>query len=447
MGMTVSESLALFAILTIGDGLVAQIPALLIAITAGMVVTRQPSDDGGNLGSDIAGQLTSQPRALATGAGLLAVFSLIPGFPTVILLILAGALGAGAWMSAQHNGNRTMDGTSVALPDFSPGVRLLVARDLEVLTAEASFTDALGALPRVVGDELGIALPDIRVSVDEAMSDGTFVVHVLDVEVGSGAVLPGHVLVNGSPARLEACGVALTAHPCDGAALWAPSARAEGLAALGLRCHSAEDLIMLRLSQVLRQQGARFVGIQETRNLLDGICLSHPELVREVLRNVPLPQLAQVLKRLVAEQVSIRQLRSVLEAVAQFGPVEQDPVLLAEYVRTSLKSYITPRFVAGGNRLPAIVLGEAVEAAVRQAVKRSAAGSYLAMPPEQARYIVETVQSAIEAARDESVSLVTAMDIRPFVRRLFEKESIEVPVLSYQELTSDVRLERLAEVR
>ncbi|MEM9057662.1 MAG: FHIPEP family type III secretion protein, partial [Pseudomonadota bacterium] len=449
MGMSVGESLTLFAILTVGDGLVAQIPALLIALSAGMVVTRQPSGANGNLGADIARQLGSQPRALLTGAALLLLFALVPGFPAATLALLALLLGVVGWLLLRHAATTVASAPVAALsaPDFTQCVELALACDLVAMEADDDFVDTVGALPRVVGEELGIHLPAIAIVADDGLPAGTFAVRVQGAEVDTGVALAGRLLVDGPQRRLERCAATLTAHPADAASLWARGSDRDELVQAGLRCHSATDIVVLRLSHSLRRYGAQFVGIQETRNLLDSICLSHPELVREVLRCAPLPQLAQVFKRLVAEQVSLRDLRAVLEAVVQFGPVEQDPVLLAEYVRTHLKQALLPGRLDTEKRLPAIVLGSAVESVLRQSVRKSAAGSYLDIAPQQARYIVDNVREALALANGRSPSLVTAMDIRPFVQKLLAAEVCDLPVLSFQELGAGIHVERLAEIQ
>ena len=199
---------------------------------------------------------------------------------------------------------------------------------------------------------------------------------------------------------------------------------------------------------MLKKYAADFIGIQETRFLLQNMESSFGELVKEVQRVLPLQRITEVMQRLVSEEVSIRNLRTVLESLIEWGQKEKDVVLLSEYVRSSLKRYISYKYASGQNILPAYLLTPDVEDTVRNAIRQTSAGSYLALDPNAARKLVQNVKKRVGDIRRQPSKpvLLTSMDVRRYIRKLIEGELYELPVLSYQELTPEITVQPLGRV-
>lgn len=207
-------------------------------------------------------------------------------------------------------------------------------------------------------------------------------------------------------------------------------------------------ILTYHLSFVLRKYAEDFVGIQETRYLLDQMDARFGELVKEAQRILPLQKVTEILQRLVSEDISIRNLRDILEALVEWGQKEKDPVLLAEYVRGNLKRYISFKYSSAQNLLPAYLLDPEVEEKIRGGIRQTSSGSYLALDPATTRKFVAHVKQTVGDLHQHASKpvLVTSMDIRRYVRKLIELELYELPVLSYQELTQEVTIQPLGRV-
>jgi type III secretion protein V len=448
-GMDAASAARTYTLLTIGEGLVAQIPALLISTSAGIIVTRVASEeDGGHLGRDIGVQIMRHPRAIAIAAALLALLAVVPGLPAAPFLILAAALGFVAWRL-------------VALPAGATATATAAAG------AGASGWPAAGAGSRRGGERPG-ALPSpllAPVTIDLSAE--------LSAELGLSADSTGGHLAD---ERIPAVGEQLFAE----AGLPPPVVRIRaGVAELPARSYvlrlnevplargdvppgarDAADRIAADLLAMMRRHGHELIGIQETQTLLDALERTHPALVREVVPKLIAPAaLADVLRRLAEEGISLRNLTDILGALADGVPGERDPVALTEHVRGRLRRAITFQHAGGGGVVPALILDPIIEDTIREAVHKTAAGSYLAMEPRLSADIIAAVGEALRAAKDGGAGsagaagsrghpvIVTTADIRRHVRRLIETDHPATAVLSYQELTPDARIQPLGHVR
>jgi type III secretion protein V len=428
-GMDLGAAARVYTVLTIGEGLVAQIPALLVSTAAGIIVTRVASEDGdgsSHLGREIGRQVLAQPKALAIAAGLLALLAVVPGLPALPFLVLAAALGTVAWRLLRAP---AASGAEASAGDTSSAAARAAAGDAlpsPVLTpiaveVSAELAPVLGdvdpkgkgvfmseVVPRVrerLFAELGLALPVVRLRAG-GLPAGAFVVRLNEVPLARGELAPADW-----PAAGERLG---------------------------------EEILAL-----MRRYGHELLGVQETQGLLDGLERTHPALVREVVpKLVSLVLLADVLRRLVEEGISLRNLRDILGALAEWAPHERDPVVLAEHVRGALRRAITFRHVRPGGVLAAYMLDGLVEDTIRDAIHKTATGSYLALEPQLSRDIVAAVTRALgpEGARAPSFVLLTNAEIRRYVRRLVETEHPDLAVLSYQELAPEAEIRPLGRI-
>src|SRR5690606_19818186 len=214
------------------------------------------------------------------------------------------------------------------------------------------------------------------------------------------------------------------------------------LASAGIPYLDPHQILTWHLAFVLKKYASDFIGIQETRFLLTAMEDRFPDLVKETLRVMPVQKVAEIMQRLVSEDISVRNLRTVLEALIEWGQKEKDTVLLTEYVRVSLKRHISYKYSSGQNILPAYLLAPDVEETIRGSIRQTSAGSYLAMEPAASKRLVENLTHTVGdlSLASQKPVLLTSMDIRRYVRKMIEQDLYDLPVLSYQELTPDINI-------
>jgi type III secretion protein V len=486
MGFTAGEAIQRYGILTIGDGLVQQIPALLSSMTAGLIVTRVSSEEGdANLGKDISGQILAQPKAFAIAAGLLVGIGLVPGLPTIPFFIMAALTGTMAYglmrgkaatvgedgqpaNEVQAVGEETKQKQIEAakkqegqaqqmLPVVTP-IALEVAANLIPLVEDTGGGNKfLGEMVPMMRDglfyELGVKFPGIRVRGNETdLPDGTYIIMINEIPLVSGNVSLEKVLVNDTVDRLTLLNIKgeEAVNPANGSeCAWIPAQFAEIAEQAGLTTWDAAGYMVLHLSSVLRKNAAEFVGIQEVQNMLEQLEQAFPALVKEVVPKAVSPfQLTDILRRLVEEEISIRDLRSILQALAEWGQVENDTVMLTEYVRNALKRYISHKYTRGGNTLVVYLLDPQIEETVRSSIQHTQSGSYLALEPEITQEILTAVRNEVGnlPPTAQNPVILTTMEIRRYYRKLVELEFPHLAVLSYQELSPDMNIQPIARI-
>ncbi|OCA56273.1 type III secretion system export apparatus subunit SctV [Photorhabdus namnaonensis] len=482
-GMSAADALQLYAILTVGDGMVSQVPALLIAITAGIIVTRVSSEDASDLGNEIGEQVVAQPKALLIGGVLLVLFGLIPGFPTLTFLTLALVVAGGGYLlfqrQRQANASQEADlpsllaqgaGAPAAKPkpksgskakagklsekeEFAMTVPLLIDVDagLQAELEAISLNDELIRVRRALYLDLGVPFPGIHLRFNEGMKEGEYLIQLQEVPVARGRLRSSHLLVQEPVSQLE-----LLAIPYEEGepllpnqpTLWVAEEHQERLAKSGLAVLSMSQVITWHLSHVLREYAEDFIGVQETRYLLEQMEGSYGELVKEAMRIIPLQRMTEILQRLVGEDISIRNTRAILEAMVVWGQKEKDVVQLTEYIRSSLKRYICYKYANGNNILPAYLLDQQLEEQIRGGIRQTSAGSYLALDPAVTQSFLEQMKKTVGdlTQMQNKPVLIVSMDIRRYVRKLIEGDHHGLPVLSYQELTQQINIQPLGRV-
>lgn len=457
-GMSASEALSTYAILSIGDGLISQIPALLISITAGIIVTRVPGEQRKHLAADLAEQIGRQPQALLLAAGVLIVFALIPGFPTIYFIALAAGVFGCAWRSKKRRsggsaaasinapyatGEAGAEATSLSM---TPGALPLIVRFGSHLAPYAKSAQVFDTLRLRKFEQLGIPLPEIHLQQDDSLAADTLQILLYQEPVLTLSI-PAHLLLLDASAQPLSQAVQTDPLPFSSLHLqWVDAAQAESLTALGITFYQDDAHITYCLSLVVDRYAAEFIGVQETRFLMDAMEAKYAELVKEVQRQLPIGRIADVLQRLVEEGISIRNLRSVFEALIEWAPREKDPVMLAEYVRVALRRHIATRYRAQQSWISGWMIGDRIESMVRESIRQTAAGSYSALEPEHVKSIVDCISEAISENDTHRAVLMTAIDIRRFLRKLLERACINLPVLSFQEVNDEVELRVLGNI-
>jgi type III secretion protein V len=414
--MSMGDAGVKYSILTIGDGMVTQIPALLGAMSAGLLVTRTSGANGDeNLGQIIGAQMTAKPRVLLMAGGLCGLFALVPGFPSLVFVGLGlGFLAAGAllmppvrarwerWMrpavskvTRREMAAPVVMSTAVTAP--RPSVPLLLEVTRGSLTA-GQHQQLLAGLERMLDGfqfHLGLQLPRIDIHMVEA-DDRRWQLLAYEVPVAQGPLAQGE----------------------------------DGLAQ-----------VLAAVSQSLRRHAGMFLGTQEASQVLTRAAIDLPDVVKETLRALPLARVAEVLRRLVEEEVGIRNMRDILETLSDAAQREKDVNALVELTRIGLKRQICHR-VAPEGRLHALLLEPALEEALRGALRVHGGVEQLALDPGQVSQLMTYLKTLIEQHRPAAI--VTAVDIRRHVRKLIEPDCFSTPVLSYHELVPSLQLEVLA---
>lgn len=468
-GLTAAEAMHTYSILTIGDGLVSQIPGLFIAITAGIVVTRVTSEEEQDLSSSIVAQISRQPRAILVAAVLLIAFGLVPGFPTPVFVALAVALalptilthrakqraekkgiGGGKLAVAVEDKTRSRmesdDGISLTTP-----LMIDVDAALQTSVDPNLLNDKLIEARRALYMELGVPFPGIKLRFTPSRTDGSYLILLQEVPSAEGELKPDYYFVREAEDNLSMFGIAFEGGKnfLPGlTTLWVRRTAREELIKSGVAYMEAAEILVYHLSFLLKRNADGFIGIQETFTIMKEMEASFPELVKESQRVLPLQRITDILKRLVSEEISIRDMRTILEALIEWGQVEKDPVMLAEYVRSNLSRQISYKFSGGQNILPAYLLSSDLEETIRSAIRQTSSGSYLALDPDVSQNIVAQIKSTVGelVPQAQTPVLVTATDVRRYLRKLIEVELYELPVLSYQELNKDISIQPIKQI-
>lgn len=477
-GMSLGDSARIYTLLSIGDGLVSQIPSLMIAISAGIVTTRVSSEKKDtHLGKEISEQLLRQPKALLITSGVLLMMAWIPGFPAWAFLLLSsmiGIIGYLFWAVAKRSALRSggggissvetdVPGHSVAggetenyaltLPivlEIGSSISLLLKKDKQGLT----FIDQM--IPKMrhaLYQDLGVRFPPVHVRTDSfVLEPNEYAIHLNEVPIVRGKLILKHLLTNETEETLKRFNIPfITSTSSLGMpVLWVDEKYQEILQKAGIRFWTGLEVMILHLSKFYRQYGSEFMGIQEVRAILEFVEKSFPDLVKEVTRLVPLQKLTDILRRLVQEHISIKDLRTVLESLSEWAQTEKDTVLLTEYVRSSaLKRYISYKYSLGQSILSAYILDPEIEDIVRAAIKQTSAGSYLALDPDSVQMILHAIRNTVKPTPPggQPPLLLTGMDVRRFVRKLIEGEFPDLPVISYQEIVPEIRVQPLGRIQ
>lgn len=476
--MTALQSAQVYTLLSIGGGLVAQIPSLLISLTAGIVTTRVSSEKkDSHLGKEISSQLLGQPKAIMLAAGVLFLMAWIPGFPKIIFLVLCfliGAIGFTTWYNSKKITAKAAAGISSASVDteveghtmvrgpseeyaLTLPIILEVGKTLSSLVKKDKqgvtfIEDMIPKMRHALYQDLGVRFPGVHVRTDSpTLENDEYSIFLNEVPVVRGKIFESSLLVNEAPETLRRYNLPFIQSKTSfgQSSLWVDMKYQEILQKSGIKFWKPLEVMILHLSYFYRQHAADFIGIQEVRGILEFVEKSYPDLVKEVTRLVPLQKLTEIFKRLVQEQISIKDLRTILEALSEWAQTEKDTVLLTEYVRSSLKRYISYKYSQGQSILSVYLLDPEIEDMVRGAIKQTSAGSYLALDPDSVQLILHSMRSTVVPTPlgGQPPVLLTAIDVRRFVRKLIEGEFPDMAVVSYQEIVPEIRIQPLGRVQ
>jgi flagellar biosynthesis protein FlhA len=464
-GMPFGEAASRFSLLTVGDGLAAQIPALLISVATGILVTRSASER--DLGGDIAEQIMRQRKAPMVAGAAIAAFALVPGLPKLPFLVIGAAFffvgrslpqledeaesAEAAAAARQEPALLTRDAAIEALPidplDVAIGFGLVPLVDE---SAGGSLMARVRVVRRQIATELGVVVPPVRIHDDVGLGSHEYAINVRGSEVARGNVMAGHVLaIDPGDAVGHLPGIP-TVEPAFGLpAIWVPDASRSEAEALGWTVVDAESVIVTHLTETIRAHAHELLTRQETRDLLDQLKQRNAAVVEEVVPEVlTLGELQRVLQALLREGVSIRDLGTIVEAAGDKARVTRDPDILAEYAREALGRAICAPHVERDGTLRAISLHPLVEREVADALAQTPDGEQLVLEPARARSLVERLKSELDSAvsRGGRPVLVCSSRVRRHLRRLCEQRLPHLPVCSYNEIVPGIKVETIAVV-
>lgn len=463
-GMEVGDALSTYTLLTIGDGLVTQIPALLMAVSTGMIVTRSNAES--DMGSAASTQLTQSRTALTIAGCASIVIALIPGMPAIPFVIVGAMLIlTGQRIKAASEAKRKKEeeqaAESAAIPSETTddlieqmrvhALEILLAPDLVDVVTGAS-DDLLGrvrALRRKIAMELGIVVPPVRTRDSVELPPSTYVIRIAGVEAGRGIAPPGKVLALGD--ALEALPGAVTVEPVFGLeGKWVPGEMRHSAELTGATVIDRVSVLVTHLSSIITNNAARLLTREDVRVLTDAVKQINPAAVDELVPGIlTLAEVQRVLQGLLAEQISINDLPRIYEALSLRAKGSAEPEGLIEAARQALGPALLAQYL-DGRILRVIMIDPGLEQSMLEGMRPSELGTQVVLDPLRVESVLESLRQAVASVEERGLTavLVCAPALRPAIRRMVSAQSGGLPVLSYAEVTSaDVEIETVGVVR
>ncbi len=469
LGMSAGEALSRFTLLTVGEGLVNQMPALLISTATGLIVTRAASDS--NLGKDLIRQIFSRPKPLIIAAIVLTAMAFLPGMPTFSFLGLAGFFAGVVVIMRRMPQIALEDEGEDEEPDYEKEAEELKKPEnvLGLLQVEPiEFEFGYGLLPfadpaqggplmdrivmirRQCALELGVVVPTVRIRDNMQLKPNIYVLKIKGIEVAQYELLLGHYLALDTGGTSGPLNGLETVEPAFNLkAFWITEEEREMAETTGYTVVDIPTVVSTHITEIIKKYAHELIGRQEVKKLLDNVQKEYPAVVDDLVPNVlSLGELQKVMQNLLKERISIRDLVSILETLADYGNMTRDTDVLTEYVRQTLARQITQQFSQGQRKISVITIDASVESAINDAIRRTDQGAYLSIDPQLAAKIVQNLSSLAEKTLSQGISpiVICAPVVRVWFRRLIERSLPHVTVLSYNEIDQDVEVQSIGTV-
>jgi len=465
-GLTFAEAAQSYTVLTVGDGLVTQVPALIVSTSAGLLVAK--AGVSGAADKALLAQLSGYPKALGMSGAVMLVMALLPGIPMLPFLALGAGAGALAFIFDKRSKltaateARKAEATAKAEEAEQPIAAALKMDELKVELGYAllplvdgpdgndRLTEQIKALRRSLATEMGFVMPSVRILDNVQLDANTYVIKIKEVEAGSGKIWAGQYMVmDPAGGQVDLPGTHTTEPTFGLPATWVDAALKEDAAMRGLTVVDAATVLATHLTELLKGNMAELLSYGEVQKLLKELPKEQSELIKDMVPSlITVSGIQRVLQILLAERVSIRDLSTILEGIAEGISATRSPVILAEHVRARLARQICAQFVGGNGYLPLIALSAAWEQSFAEAMIGQGDERSLAMQPSKLSEFITIVREKFEeAAREgESPVLVTSAGIRPFVRGIVERFRAQTPVISQGEIHPRVRLKTVGSI-
>jgi flagellar biosynthesis protein FlhA len=462
-GLPIAEAATRYSLLTVGDGIVSQIPALLISTATGIVVTRAASD--GNLGKDIIDQLLAFPPMLYVAGGTIFLLGLFTPINDILTIPVAAALGIGGFMLSRapqedeedliemeeereqdemKSPESVVNLLNVDPIEFEFGYGLIPLADAN---QGGDLLDRVVMIRRQLAIELGLVIPVVRIRDNIQLQPNEYRLKIKGNEMARGELLLDHYLAMSPGVEDESIEGIDTIEPSFGLpAKWIGEDMKEQAEIFGYTVVDPPSVVSTHITEIIKNNAHELLGRQETKQLIDHLQESYPILVEEVTPNpLSVGEVQKVLAKLLRENVSIRNLPIIFETLADYGKMSTDTDLLAEYVRQALARQITSQYVDQGGTLKVITLSGRVEKMIADSVQQTEHGNYLSMDPNDSQRILEALASQVEqlSLMEESPVILCSPAVRMYLRQLIDRYFPQVPTLSYNELEANVEVQSL----
>lgn len=465
-GMPFGEASSHYSLLTVGDGIVSQLPALLISTATAIIVTRAASEE--NLGSDVIAQLFAYPKMLYVAGGTIILLGLFTPIQDFVTLPIGGMLIIGGYRLSNVGNREKMElvesEEQVATDDMKKPENIVNLLTIDPIEFEFGYglipladtnqggdlLDRVVMIRRQLALELGLVIPVVRIRDNIQLAPNEYRIKIKGNEVGKGEIYLEHYLAISSGVDDPTITGIDTVEPAFGIpAKWITEDMKTNAEMAGYTVVDPPSVISTHLTEVLRNYAHELLGRQETKQLIDHLQENYPILVEEVTPNpLSVGDVQKVLAKLLKERVSIRNLPVIFETLADFSKVTTDPEILAEYVRQALAKQITNQYIQENNPLKVITLSGQVEKLIADHVQQTEHGNYLALDPSTSQAILENIRKQIEQMQlyNQTPIILCSPAIRMYVRELTERYFPQVPILSYNELDANIEIQSVGVV-
>jgi len=460
--MGVGEAAQVYTLLTIGDGLVSQLPALVVSTAAGLVVTRAATDK--NLPNQLISQLLNQPYAFLIASAILFFFGMIPGlphFPFFLMSIIAGTIGFNKFKDTSKkaliDSRKKEEDAKAPTPERVESILPLDIMELEVgyeliplvdADSNGELLDRIKSVRRQFALEMGFIVPPLHIRDNLQLKSNEYGILIKGVEVSRGSIMAGRLLaMNPGTIEKEIDGIQ-TKEPTFGLpAVWILTSDKQKAQMAGYTVVDSSTVVTTHIKETIKRHASELLGRQETQSLIDKFKESNPKVIEELIPDVlSLGKVQKVLQNLLKEQISIRDLRTILEQLADYGPTTKDTDILTEYVRQALARPITKQFQSTDGSLSVLTLNREVEELIHSSIQKTELASFLALEPTVAEELLIKLQEAVETVTPQmetSPVLPASPGIRHHLRKFVERFIPDLAVLSHSEIIPSVQIKTL----
>ena len=464
-GMEASEAAQIYTLLTIGDGLVSQLPALVVSTAAGLVVTRAQSDK--NLPGELMSQLLNQPYAFIIASAILFFFGMIPGlphFPFFLMSLLAGVIAYNKIKSDTKTEQLALmkkdDEAKAPLPEKVESILPLDIMELEVGYELIPLVDAdrngellerIKSIRRQFALEMGFIVPPLHIRDNLQLKSNEYSVVIKGVDVARDSIMMGRILaMNPGTTERELDGIKTTEPTFGLPAVWIPSNKKQEAQMAGFTVVDPATVITTHIKETIKRHAPELLGRQETQALLDKFKETNPKVVEELIPNLlPLGKVQKVLQNLLKEKISIRDLRTILEQLSDYASLTQDADVLTEYVRQSLARPITKQYQSADGTLSVLTLDRGIEDIIEGSIQKSETSAYLALEPNTAEKFLTKLRSMIETITptlETSPVLLASPGLRMHIRKFTERFLPDLAIISHSEVSPSVQIKTIGVV-
>lgn len=460
-GMDISEAAQVYTLLTIGDGLVSQLPALIISTAAGIVVTRASSDK--NLGRDLSSQLLLHPRAFGVASVVLFFFGIVPGLPHLAFFVLAIVVGAIAYFTfeAQKQAKeeeikKIEEEKQAPVKERVESLLPLDTIELEVgyeliplvdASKDGELLDRIKSIRRQFALEIGIIVPPIHIRDNLQLKPNEYTIIIKGTEVSRGDLMMGYFLAMNPGVEAGKIEGIPTKEPTFGLpAFWITESEKGKAQMAGYTVVDTATVMTTHLKEIIKNHGHDLLGRQETQSLLDNVKETHPKAVEDIIPNLlSLAEVQTILQNLLKEQVSIRDILTILEVLGKYASKTKDTDVLTEYVRQALARPISKQYQTSTGEIPVLTVDQKIEDMLSSSIQRTELGSYVSIEPGMASKLLSKIKEALENVSPVEAQpvILSSPNIRAHLKKLTERFIPNLVCLSHNEIAPSVKIKNL----